>query len=225
MPMARLAKYLENLATLLGETKSVHLMSIEEGSTVPVLAVEKEAYPKVVKRVNDVRNGIGSEQAQKAKRAIESDLVGDNAEYGDLVVEGGGKILRFPGTTRTGDPEYGPFSQDGTLDGVPIAVGGVNDPVPVHLQAPDAIHNCTASREVAKSIGKHLFTTTLRVTGTGRWLRDRDGVWRMKAFRINNYAELESESLSVTTERLRKIDADWKLKADPLGDLVALRRS
>ena len=93
--MARLAKYLENLATLLGETKSVHLMSIEEGSTVPVLAVEKEAYPKVVKRVNDVRNGIGSEQAQKAKRAIESDLVGDNAEYGDLVVEGGGQDLEI----------------------------------------------------------------------------------------------------------------------------------
>ncbi len=222
--MARLARYIDNLATLLGEKNSVHLMSIEEGSTIPVLAVQREAYPKVKKRIHDVQHGKGPEQSRKARRAIELDLIEDCAEHGDLIV-GDDKILTFPGTTQTGEPEYGPFSQVGTLDGVPIAVGGVNDPVPVHLQAPDAIHNCTASRELARNIGKHLFSTPLRVTGTGRWLRDRDGVWLMKAFRISNYVELRAESLSVTTERLRGIDAAWKLKADPLGELVDLRRS
>ena len=47
MPMVRLARYLDNLATVLGETNSVHLVSVEEGSTVPVLTVDWEAYPKL----------------------------------------------------------------------------------------------------------------------------------------------------------------------------------
>ena len=44
MPMARLARYLDNLATVLGEPSSVHLVSVEDGSTVPVVAVAREAY-------------------------------------------------------------------------------------------------------------------------------------------------------------------------------------
>ena len=56
MPMARLARYLDNLATVLGETRSVHLVSVDEGSTVPVLAVDPEAYSKVRQRTDEVRN-------------------------------------------------------------------------------------------------------------------------------------------------------------------------
>ena len=56
MPMARLARYLDNLATVLGETRSVHLVSVDEGSTVPVLAVDPEAYGKVRQRAAEVHN-------------------------------------------------------------------------------------------------------------------------------------------------------------------------
>ena len=225
MPMARLARYLENLANILGEAGSVHLMGIADGSTVPVLAVEWEAYPKVRKRAIDARNREGPEQAQRAMRTIERDLAADNAAYGDLVDAHGTRILRFAGTTRADAPEYGPFSHQGTLDGVPIVVGGANDPVPVHLQTHDQIYNCLATRDLARRIGAHLFTTQLRVSGVGRWFRDRDGVWTMKSFRIQDYTELGSESLVAATNRLRAIDATWKQSADPLGDLIALRES
>ena len=225
MPMARLARYLENLANILGEASSVHLMGLEDGSTVPVLAVEWEAYPKVRKRAIDARNREGPEQAQRAMRTIERDLAADNAAYGDLVDAHGTRILRFAGTTRAGAPEYGPFSHQGTLDGVPIVVGGANDPVPVHLQTHDQIYHCLATRDLARRIGAHLFTTQLRVSGVGRWFRDRDGVWTMKSFRIQDYTELGSESLVTATNRLRAIDAAWKQSADPLGDLIALRAS
>ena len=225
MPMARLARYLDNLANVLGETSSVHLMSIEDGSTVPIVAVEWEAYPKVRKRATDVRNHEGPELAQRAMRTIERDLAADNAKYGDLVDAHGTRILRFVGTTRTDPPEYGPFSHQGTLDGVPIVVGGTNDPVPVHLQTHDQVYNCLATRDIAKRIGAHLFTTQLRVSGVGRWFRDRDGVWTMKSFHIQDYTELRSESLVAATNRLRAIDATWKQSTDPLGDLIALRES
>ena len=224
MPMARLARYLDNLATVLGETNSVHLVSVEAESTVPVLTVEREAYAKVRQRATEVRNQDGPAHVQKARRAIEDDLAADNAAQAELVDEDGTRILRFAGATRSDEPEYGPFSQPGTLDGVPIVVGGENDPVPVHLESPDRVHNCLATRELAKGIGRHLFTTTLRVSGIGRWFRDREGAWTMKSFRIHDYAELPSESLADATARLRSIDAGWKRRPDPLGDLVALRR-
>ena len=224
MPMVRLARYLDHLATVLGETRSVHLVSVDEGSTVPVLAVDPEAYGKVRQRAAEVRNKEASPAVLKASRAIETDLATDNARYADVVDDHGTRILRFAGAPRCDDPEYGPFSQPGTLDGIPIVVGGENDPVPVHLESLDRVHNCLAARALAKQIGIHLFTTPLRVSGLGRWFRDRDGAWTMKSFRIQDFEELPTDSLADATRRLRSIDAGWKQRPDPLGDLVALRK-
>lgn len=128
------------------------------------------------------------------------------------------------GRTRTGEPEYGPFPQLGTLNGVPIVVGGKGELVPVHLQSHDQVHNCLAKRELAKNIGMHLFTMPLRVSGVGRWFRDREGGWTMKSFRIHEYKQLRSESPAEATRRLQSIDAGWKERPDPLGDLVDLRK-
>lgn len=111
MPLDRLARYLDHLATILGETKSVHLLRIEDGSTVPVLAVEWESVPKVKQRANDVRNNEGPAEARAAKRALEKDLALDNAEYGDLLDHHGSRVIRFPGRERVVEPEYGPFPQ------------------------------------------------------------------------------------------------------------------
>ena len=120
MPMARLAKYLDNLASFLGEPNSVHLMNIEASSTVPVVEIDREAYPKVKERTADTLNGQTPESVRRARRAIEQDLAEDNADYGDLVDEDGAVLVRFLGANETSEPAYGPFSQLGTLDGVPI---------------------------------------------------------------------------------------------------------
>lgn len=94
----------------------------------------------------------------------------------------------------------------------------------MHLQSPDRVHNCLAARDLAKRIGMHLFTTPLRVSGVGRWFRDRDGAWTRRSFRIQDFEELPTDSLADATRRLRSIDAGWKQRPDPLGDLVALRK-
>ena len=225
MPMIRLARYLQNIATVIGEAQSVHLVRLEGGSTVPVVAVDWESVPKVKKRANDVRNNEGPKEARAAKLAIEKDLANDNAEYGDLLDPQGGRILRFFGAKRKAEPEYGPFSQPGTLDGVPIVIGGENDPVPVHLQDRGFIYNCLATRDVAKGIGLHIFTTPLRVFGVGRWFRASDGKWEMRRFTIQTFIELKHESLMDATLRLQSIEAAWKKKHDPLATLIALRDS
>ena len=223
MPLERLARYLDNLATLLGEAKSVHLMRIDGGSTVPVVTVDWESVPKVKKRANDVRNDEGPEEAKRAKRAIERDLADDNAEYGELLDQHGGRVIRFPGRAKVVEPEFGPVSQPGTLDGVPIVVGGENDPVPVHLQDRKVVHNCLASRTVAKEVSQYLFTVPVRVSGTGRWLRTAEGVWVMRRFVIQTVQPLKGESVHDATARLRAIDAAWKKRPDPLSELYDIR--
>lgn len=225
MPLDRLARYLDHLATILGEAKSVHLDRIEGGSTVPILRVDWESVPKVKKRANDVRNNEGPAEARAAKKALEKDLAEDNAEYGDLIDQHGGRVIRFPGRDRNEEPEYGPFNQHGTLDGVPIVVGGENDPVPVHLQDRGEIHNCLASRQTAKDISRFLFTAPLRVSGIGKWVRTPDGVWTMRRFTIQTFQELRAGSLHDVTDRLRAIDAEWKRRKNPIAELVAIRGS
>ena len=121
------------------------------------------------------------------------------------------------------EPEYGPFSQPGTLDGVPIVIGGENDPVPVHLQDRKTIYNCLASRTIAKEIGQFLFTVPIRVSGLGRWVRTPDGVWVLRRFMIANFHELRAESVPDATARLRAIRAEWKDRTDPIADLVDIR--
>jgi hypothetical protein len=225
MPMARLARYLQNLANVLGEPQSVHLVRLEAGSTIPVLAVDWESVPKVQKRAVDVRNNEGPKEARAAKLTIERDLAEDNAEYGDLLDPQGARILHFSGVSRVGEPEYGPFSQPGTLDGIPIVIGGEHDPVPVHLQDRDRIHNCLATRDVAKAIGLHLFTTPIRAVGVGRWFRASDGAWEIRHFLIQDFTPLKHESLGAGIARLQSIEAEWKRLDDPLGGLIALRDS
>lgn len=223
MPMARLASYLEYLATILGEAKSVHLVDIEEGSTTAVLDVEPEAFPRVNGHIDGLQNGLGPESSRAALRSIEQLLREDNAEYGYLVDDRGDTLAAFAGANHSHELEYGPFSQHGTLDGVPIAIGGKNDPVPVHLETPDETHHCTASRDLAKRISEYLFTKPLRVSGVGRWSRDRDGRWIMHGFRINDFVVLRSESLPEVMERLRGIDSEWKSLDDPFGALADIR--
>lgn len=224
MPMARLARYLDILAKILGETKSVHLIRVDQGSTAPVLTIDWEAVPKIKKRTSEVRNNEGPAEVQAARRDIEKCLAEDNAQYGDLVeMSSGARVVRFPGASRSPRLEYGPFSQQGTLDGIPIVVGGENDPVPVHLDGNGRVYNCIAIREIAKNIGAHLFTNPIRVTGDGRWFRDPDGDWMMKRFKIDSFIPLSVESFKKSTERLQSIDAKWKHEPDPIGDLIALR--
>ena len=223
MPLPRLLSYLRPLATILGEPDHVHLMEIHEGTTTAVLAVERHAYPQVSRHVRNLQEGLGSPSAKKAQQQIEGLASDDDARPCLLLDELGEMLVDFSEISQNGHVEYGPFSEPGVLDGVPIVVGGKNDPVPVHIETPHEVYVCKASRALAKRIGEHLFTDPIRVWGVGQWLRDHDGQWNMLGFLIEGFEILRTESLSEVTDRLRGIEADWKSLDDPLGDLANLR--
>ena len=77
-PMGRLAEYMQDLATLLGERASVHFVGLVQGSTGLVHRVDAEAVPKVERRVADLGSGVGAADVAKVFGRIEGKLIEDS---------------------------------------------------------------------------------------------------------------------------------------------------
>ncbi len=218
IPMNRLAEYLVHLATLFGEYKSVHFANLKKGSLKLQIQVDREAEPKVQHRIRSAACGDGDGEAGKAIRRLNLLLAQDNAS---ALLSGAAsrKILEFPGRKQFDQPVLGPIFQPGYVDGIPIRIGGEGDPVPVHLQdfeQPKEI--CHASREIARRIAPHIFTTMIRAEGTGKWFRDSEGAWTRERFTIESFQELRPVSLEEAVGQLRVDNA-----AMPNTSLLQLR--
>lgn len=224
MPLLRLTEYLRELAYLFGHNESVHLVRIEKGSTTPLLLVQKEAETKIRERLQLVKAHDGPPEAMRAMREINEKLREDDAK-GAVVDPVKRKILVFPGRDLNKLLEYGPIRQAGTIEGIPIRIGGERASVPVHLEdRTGEITICWAKRSLAIQIARHLFTTRIRVEGEAKWLRTRHGEWEMEHFNAHGFSVVNTDkTLRETIESLRAIPAKWKELDDPLGELMNIR--
>jgi hypothetical protein len=229
IPMAKLADYMTDFAALLGRENAVHFTGLENGSTSLAARVESEDVPKVTARLDDIRRGHPPKDAAKAFAQIDTRLASDNAT-GCILIEADEpdsltELLAFPGRNRPKAPTYGPFTQEGSLDGILISVGGKDDTIPLRLQNGDTTYsNCDTTRAIARDLGKHLFEP-IRVHGTGKWLREPDGAWTLLRFRVHRFDVLAKDSLRDSVAALRAVQGSgWKDVPDPLAELDDLRR-
>jgi hypothetical protein len=229
IPMGKLAEYMADFAALLGKDNAVHFSGLKKGSTQILAVVEFEDVPKVTARLHDIRRGNPPKDAQKIFEQIDKRLANDNAT-GRIFVESEesaapAELLTFPGRDRPKAQSYGPFTQEGNLDGLLIAVGGKDETVPLRLQNGETTYsNCDTTRAIARDLGKHLFEP-VRIYGTGRWMRETDNTWTLIRFRVHRFEVLEKNSLRDTVTALRAIQGSaWKNMADPLAELADLRR-
>lgn len=222
LPMERLAEYMSRFAKLLGEQERVHFVSVEPGSAVLVARAEAPAAPKVERRLIELKQGRGDPVALKASQELDDMLATDDA-VGQLIDADGAEIVAFPGRTRPKPLEFGPFREDGVLEGVVIRVGGKGESVPVWLMDGSVIHKCTASVAMSKQLSEHYQGALLRVKGSGRWVREPSGDWRMLAFAIKDFEPLDETPLAEVVKRLQGVEgADWG--EDPAGELMKLRK-
>lgn len=223
IPMARLAEYMTALADFFGEESSVHFVGIEKGSTVPVMRIEKEAVPKVEARITLVKRGEEQSDAMKKYQQINEMLREDNGT-GFLFRGKKGRLLKFPGIQAPQATDYGIFAQEGTLDGVPIRIGGRRPVVPVTIQQEDREYICHAKRALAKQIADHLFNRTLRFFGRGRWYRDYRGAWMLENFMIHDFVALRQTPLSDVVAELRAVEgSEWNKLENPWEELSNIR--
>ena len=221
LPMARLAQYMAQFAELLGEQDRVHFVEVEHGSAVLRARIEEVAIPKVTRRLLEAAHGQGDPMALKALKVLDDMLANDNA-VGQLLDEAGAEVIAFAGRNRPKPLEYGPFREDGVLEGVVIKIGGMGESVPIWLQDNKRVHRCSARRPLARRLAKHYDGGLLRVSGTGNWMRFDTGEWQMRSFEVRDFDILDDAPLADVIKRLQGVEgANWG--DDPLADLKLLR--
>lgn len=222
IPMARLAEYMASLAAFLGETAMVHFVKLEAGSTVLVQKVANEAIPKIEARIERVKRGDSTAEEMSLYRSLNAKLREDNG-VGFLLRGRRAKLLKFPGREAETPFAFGAFSQEGTLDGVPIRIGGKNEVVSITIQEEEREYFCHARRDMAKRIAPFIFTTALRFFGRGRWHRDEEGRWVLDEFIISDFVQLKDSTLSAVVTELRAVEGnEWEELKDPWSELHKL---
>ncbi len=225
IPMERLAEYMGALARLLGEENSVHFDRVEEGSVALKARVDEPARPKIRERLHLVRAGSAPTDALRAYAQIDEMLRKDNA-YGSLGGGGEMTVIPFPGKKRPEPVIYGPFKQDGTIDGEVYRIGGKDETKHINIRSDNRdISVLIASESVALDLRHHLFGGMLRFHGVGTWYRHGDGTWELKSFRVTHFEPLSDIALDQVVMRLRSIKSvEFDAIHDPLSLLLSDRR-
>ena len=221
IPMERLGEYMAALARMLGEETYVHFESVVEGSVALKARVDEPARTRVRERVRAVRTRSASTEVRRHYDHLDEMLRKDNA-YAALA-GGDDVVVPFPGRKRPEPIVYGPFRQQGTIDGKVYRIGGKDTSKHIHIHSADRdLSVLYASEATALRLRHHLFGETLRFRGEGTWFRHDDGTWELRNFRVDDFEELNDASLLETVARLRAVAGD-NFGDDPLADLLADR--
>jgi hypothetical protein len=220
IPMGRLAEYMKLLADIFGEHAAVHFARLEPGSTVLVSKVEREAVPKVKRRIVAIRRREGPSAGARAYKAINKLLREDNGIALLKEKQRAATIIRFPGREEA-EEAFPAIAQHGSIDGVIVRIGGKDQTAHVTLESEnEQITGCYTNRQIAKALGHRLFEP-VRLFGRGRWSRDSDGLWTLLDFKIESFEPLVDAPLSKALSELRSIETEWEQEA--LSELPTLR--
>jgi hypothetical protein len=107
---------------------------------------------------------------------------------------------------------------------VVIRIGGRDQTIPVLLMdAEGAVYHCQTTVELSIQLAQHYRRATVRVYGSGRWLREEHGGWALQQFDIDRFEVTDDSPLAEVVAKLRAVEgAEWGNTA--LNDVLGLRR-
>jgi hypothetical protein len=223
VPMARLAEYLTALSVLFGNKHHVHFLRVETGSMPCVIEVDQEYEERVFTRVKRAMLKRGPKDAVKANYSLRTMLKKDGF-WAELQQENGNVVVSYPLIKETKQETFGPFWQDGALDGFVVRLGGIDETLPVHLLYEGRSYICNASREIVRQLGPRIWGNPVRVHGRGKWYRSEQGIWEMLFFDIHSWEDLQPTTLSDAVAHLRAIPNNELLSLrDPLTEMRKIR--
>lgn len=220
IPMARLAEYMQQLATLFGQVESVHFDRIEKACTKIIARVEPGgASHKVQARVYAVRDHRAPPDAMRAERRINEMVAEDKGAA--RITFGASSILRFPGKINATEKPFSVVDQ-ATLTGKLYALseeptGGIR--ARIRPRGGNNYVACTADRHVGATL-RNFFLETVRVQGCGTWQRTNTGEWSCQALHIQSVFPVKDVTLRDALNRLREIEVEWP--DDPLAEWTVL---
>jgi hypothetical protein len=224
LPMARLAEYLAQLAELYGSKDRVHFDKVKKGSALLQVAIEDMAVGRVVERIQNAKSASPEPDIQKAYKAIDALLRKDNA-VGAISRPSTGKIIEFPGRKAPQVESYA-LTQDTTVDGIVIKIGGRDETIPVLIRDAEGREvRCQIRGELrAKELAQHYLGGTLRFHGQGKWIRYPSGRWDLDSLVIDSFSELDDVSVDVVLDELSKLKGmGWKAMDTPIDSWKRLR--
>jgi hypothetical protein len=223
-PMARLLEYLTDLAELLGHKESVHLITVEDGSTQPLIYYDALEEGRIFNRVRGAVSGTGHPDAIKAFQSIDRRLKRDNGS--GRLVNGSAELADFPGVRQPRPEAYPKIREHGSIVGKLRRVGGKGTTIPIWIERADRkMFYCETSEYLSKQLSD-LYLEIVRVHGIGTYTRDEDGVWEQENFTIKSFdpEPLADESIIATLDKLRAIEGnEWNDVKDPLAELMRIR--
>lgn len=225
IPLERLGEYLSALGELLGENANVHFGGISKGSTIVTARVDHVAVPKVTERVRSVAAGDAPAGARKAHARIDQMLREDNAT-GELF-GGPNNVIRvdFAGRNRVAPPIFGPIKQLGIIDGEIYRVEGRDATVHVGVMDGPRSYSLEAPSTMGQQLAAHFRAGAVRFKGEGTWIRDENGEWQLRKFKIDAIEELDSAPASAAVAELRSIGAGgWAARPNAVKELLQERR-
>lgn len=210
-PMQRVAEYFLELSKLLGQPEQVHFHNVTEGSLRCHALADFDASPKIEERIQLIAQS-DSEIARIYDR-INLMLAKDNA-VGHLERIGldgqSAKIYSFPGRELPKISTYR-IRQQGSLDGVVVSIGGRDNSSHLHLDAGDGRYwKCVTSRELAMNLAHHLYGGSIRVFGSGTWIRGAERKWDLDGyFSVEHFEVLAEDTLDEAIKRIRELGTNW----------------
>ncbi len=219
--MARLAEYISALANFLGQSESVHFDRIESGSAVLKYWIEPGSISAVQEAPLAIAAGVAAPTLLAKFERLNSLLEKDGAQ-GKLDVSG--VVMQFPGAAKPEFLDFGQITDEMSIDGQLVRIGGRDKSVPAQLQDGSQFYNCEVTRGLAMDLRHYLFGPVIRLNGRASWNRGRDGNWHLAKFVVREFQELDDRPVSELIYDMRRVpDNAWTVMEDPSAFLSNLR--
>ena len=224
IPLEDVGAYLLNLSAIIGKEYSPRLHKITKGSLDLATKVPEKDEICVRTRLALVKSSDAPQDLITSQRKI-SELLGyHKARKATLLDPSNKKVLEFPVIRPLADSSNIPkIPATSALQGKVIRIGGKNDDVTVDIEDVDGhVYNCRAKREIASKLAKEMFYPTVRVLGTGYWVR-KDTGWDIEGFKIYDFELLDDDSLEVAIAKIRETIEILNDIEDPFSVLDGIR--
>ncbi len=225
VPISTLVEYLRDLSIVLGYSESVHLVSVEEGSATAVVNIDPADEPRILHRARSAQQGKGPRDANVAYKRMDNRLRKHDGSADLIDEEQKAEVFQFPGV-RVKRETLGPISEQASVTGTLVRVGGLDETVPIWLRRGEKeVFYCEANSLIAKQLAE-FYEKPIRVHGIATWFRTPEGIWKLERMRIQSFdpEPLSEEGFAATIELLRAMPGNrWAEAADPLEELRKLR--
>lgn len=211
IPLGRLIEYLQQVAVILGDPESIHLVDIREGSVAPILHAPKSVAVEAKERARRVSRGDGTRKQVGAYNRVRRMLRHDTPSIDQpaLLRSDSQVLLEIPAAPEETSVLAG-VRQATSIDGQLIRVGGAGEDATLQLQdLQGSIHSrFTAKRSLAKELARLLWEP-VRLHGVGLWQRTADGAWLLDRMQVQSFETLEDEDHQTIIARLRGLNVRW----------------